>query len=190
MIDRRRFVAGALALLAWPRLGRADSHAAAESKPAAPKPPVPEWMEKSLELSRYAYVSPLKSDGSESECHGEVWYAWLDGEVVTTTGTDRWKARAIERGLDRARVWFGNYGRWKSPGGKNEAFRRGPRVIVQGSFDRDPALLERILSTYEKKYPEEIGRWRDRMRKELAEGKRVIVRYRPVENDMPDIPAG
>ena len=32
-----------------------------------------------LERSAFVYVSPLKSDGAESRCHGEVWYGWLDG---------------------------------------------------------------------------------------------------------------
>ena len=35
-----------------------------------------------LERSAFVYVSPLKSDGAESRCHGEVWYGWLDGRVA------------------------------------------------------------------------------------------------------------
>ena len=74
-----------------------------------------------LEKSPYAYVSPLRSDGAQSKCHGEVWFAWLDGAIVTTTSATSWKARALAQGLDRARIWVGNYGRWKHPGGNNEA---------------------------------------------------------------------
>src|SRR5262245_28899370 len=60
----------ALAALMWPRRGR-----------AALEPGVTRL----LESSGFVYVCPLRSDGNESECHGEVWYGWLDGDVVLIT---------------------------------------------------------------------------------------------------------
>jgi len=133
-----------------------------------------------LEAAQYAYVSPLRSDGSASTCHGEVWFAWLDGTVVTTTSKGSWKARALGRGLDRARLWFGNYGRWKHPGARNEAFRRGPNFEARASLEPDAAVLDRVITVYGRKYPEEIGRWRERMRREQAAGERLILRYHPL----------
>ena len=133
-----------------------------------------------LEAAEYAYVSPLRSDGRASTCHGEVWFAWLDGMVVTTTSKRSWKARALGRGLDRARLWFGNYGRWKHPGARNEAFRRGPNFEARVTVEPDAAILDRLLAVYGRKYPKEIGRWRDRMRREQAAGERLILRYRPL----------
>lgn len=180
-------MAGVLGLLAWPRVSRAGRPADPTPGLVGPDGSVEPRIARALGDSVYAYVSPLKSDGTASTCHAEVWFAWIDGEVVTTTAKKGWKARAQARGLDRARIWFGNYGRWKrGPGGKNEAFRRGPNLVARASRSSDEALLDRILAVYEKKYPKEIGRWRERMRRELAEGERVILRYRP----LPSPPAG
>lgn len=181
MISRRAFVAGAAALVAWPRT----------ATPGTPAPPTPgivgpdgnviPALVPALEQSEYAYVSPLRSDGAASTCHGEVWFAWLDGAVTTTTSRKSWKARAQAQGLGRARVWLGNYGRWKSgAGGKNEAFRRAPNFEARVRVERDVAVLDRILAVYGRKYPAEIGRWRDRMRRELEAGERVILRYQPL----------
>jgi hypothetical protein len=178
-ITRRGFSAGLLALLAWPRTARPGTAAPPTPGLVRPDGSVPPAMEEALGASVHAYISPLRSDGRASTCHGEVWFAWLDGTVLTTTSQKSWKARAAGRGLDRARLWFGNYGRWKFPGGKNEAFRRGLNFEARVRVEKDAAVLERILSVYERKYPEEIGHWRDRMRRELAAGERVILRYKP-----------
>lgn len=175
-ISRRAFVAGALGSLAFaPRL-LAGHHEAGE-KPAGTSA-VSDAASAALAVSPYVYVSPLQRDGSESHCHGEIWFAWLDGEVVSSTATDRWKARAIRTGRTRARIWVGDHGRWKN--GSNEAFRKAPSFLAEGRTAADPALLERILEVYAEKYPREIDRWAGRMRKELASGKRVLLRYRPV----------
>ncbi len=163
MIDRRSFLGAALALLCSPvaSLARAGE------------------LEGALASSRFVYVSPLRSDGNESRCHAEVWYGWIDGAVVLITGHDRWKARAIARGLDRARIWVGDHGRWKRLIGHDESFRKGPSFVARAETVRDAALLERLLADYDEKYPEEIGAWRDPMRKGYADGSRVLIRYRP-----------
>jgi len=176
MLDRRRFVAGTFAgtvlLGTWPASARSGGAASAGALPAG--------VVGKLEASDYVYVSPLKRDGSESRCHAEVWYAWLDDSVVITVASDRWKATAIERGLDRARLWVGDYGRWKGALGKNQDFRKGPSFEASAERLRDPELVERLLAVYDRKYPAEIGKWRDRMRKGNADGTRVLIRYRPL----------
>ena len=132
-----------------------------------------------LERSPYVYVSPLRSDGSESSCHAEVWYAWLDDAVVMIVSTDRWKARAIRRGLAQARLWVGDHGRWKGMLWNNEDFRGAPSFVAGAERVEDAALLERLLEAYEAKYPDEIEQWRERMRSGYADGSRILVRYRP-----------
>ncbi|MCG8588268.1 MAG: hypothetical protein MJE66_03180 [Proteobacteria bacterium] len=176
MLDRRRFLehsAVALGLAAFP-VGLAA---------AAPRRAgfaLPDVTVEALRSSPYVYVSPLRSDGGESKCHGEVWYGWLDGSVVCTVAHDRWKARAIRRGLDRARIWVGDHGRWKGLTSNNEAFRQAPHFDAKAELvGQDKGLLERLLVEYERKYPQEIGRWRDRMRQGQADGSRVLVRYTP-----------
>jgi len=180
LISRRAFVAGAVALAAWPRAARSGTPAPPTPGIVLPDGSVIPALVPALEQSEYAYVSPLRSDGAASTCHGEIWFAWLDGAVLTTTSRKSWKARAQAQGLDRARVWFGNYGRWKSAGGNNEAFRRAPNFEARVRVEPDAAVLDRILAVYGRKYPAEIGRWRARMRREIEAGERVILRYQPL----------
>ena len=163
MIDRRTFLGGSVAFLLAPAaLARAAE------------------LEQALETSGFVYVSPLRGDGRESTCHAEVWFAWLDGSVVLITGTDRWKSRSLAKGLDRARIWVGDHGRWKQLLGRNEAFRKAPTFDARAQVVKDEALLERMLAVFEKKYPEEIDAWRDRMRSGFHDGSRTLIRYTPV----------
>ena len=172
-LDRRTFLRASLALLAWPAAARAGV-SALRADPALPSDTV-----RALEKSPYVYVSPLKGDGTESTCHGEVWYAWLDGAVVVTTATTTWKARSLAGGLDRAKLWVGDYGRWKGLTGRNEKFRAGPTFVARARTVSDPALLDRLLAVFDQKYPDEIGRWRDRMRRGHESGERVLILYEP-----------
>ena len=63
--------------------------------------------------------------------------------------------------------------------GHNEAFRDAPSFEARASVVRDESLLDRLLALYGTKYPDEIGKWRDRMRQGYADGSRVLIRYRP-----------
>jgi len=133
-----------------------------------------------LAASPYVYVSPLRSDGSESRCHGEVWFGWIDGAVLVNTSPDRWKAVAVSRGLDRARIWVGDFGRWKQVIGKNEAFRDGPSFDARAELATEAGLIDVLLEQYDRKYPAEIATWRDKMKQGVADGSRVLIRYRPL----------
>lgn len=163
LIDRRSFLLGAAGLLAAP--------AFAEPKDAA--------LEQALASSAFVYISPLRSDGRESRCHGEVWFAWLDGRVVITTSAQGWKARALRQGLGRARIWAGDFGRWRQLVGTDESFRQAPHADAVAEFSQDPALLERLLAEFERKYPQEIERWRGDMGEGFRTGRRALIRYRP-----------
>ena len=151
------------------RCGGAPLHAAALGSRAA-----------ALRESPFVYVSPLRSDGEESACHAEVWYAWIDGAVVITVASDRWKARSIDRGLDRARIWVGDHGRWKGLLGPNEDFREAPVFDARAEKLWDAGLLDRLLVEYDRKYPGSIDRWRDRMKSGNADRSRVLIRYEPI----------
>lgn len=137
-------------------------------------------LEAALEHSEFVYVSPLRSDGEESRCHGEVWYGRLDGSVVLITSSKSWKARALAKGLTSARIWVGNHGRWKGLLTRNEEFRKAPHFDARVERSRDGTLLDRLLALYETKYPREIGDWRDRMRDGFADGSRLLLRYTAV----------
>ncbi|MGH0036216.1 MAG: hypothetical protein ACQGVK_14415 [Myxococcota bacterium] len=173
MLDRREFIrglaAGAILTAAGPRRIW-----------AAQEPSLPDATRSALESSPYVYVSPLRSDGQESRCHAEVWYAWIDGAVVMTVSTDGWKSQAVARGLDRARIWVGDHGRLKGLNSRSTAFRKAPHFDARAERTWDPALLDELLKRYDTKYPEEIGRWRDRMRQGNSDRTRVMIRYSPV----------
>ena len=175
---RRNFLVLAGALVArgtaaWLGLGLAPSAARASAQALT---------KSHLEKSPFVYISPLLANGQESTCHAELWYAWIDGSVVVIVSSDGWKARALDRGLDRARIWIGDQGRWKTwLGGRNEAFRKAPSFDARAERIEEASMLERLLSVYEEKYPNEIASWRDRMRRGFADGSRVLLRYRPIE---------
>lgn len=141
---------------------------------------LPEATRAALAKSPYVYVSPLRSDGSESRCHGEVWFGWIDGTVVVNTSPERWKTTAVRRGLDRARIWVGDHGRWKRMTGKNEAFRAAPSFDARAEITTESGLIDVLLSQYDSKYPDEIGKWRDKMKNGIADGSRVMIRYSPL----------
>ena len=167
-------VALVLAVFGGHRSGTRSAHAAAPTADSA------DALVRALNTSPYVYVSPLKGDGSESACHAEVWFAWLDGAAVTIVASDRWKAKAVAKGLDRARIWVGDHGRWKGLLGRNESFRGAPSFEAHATAVRDDALLDHLLAAYGRKYPEEIENWRDRMRSGHADGSRVLIRYVPL----------
>jgi hypothetical protein len=162
LIGRRDFLRAAAALLLAP--------AARAQAPA---------LEQALETSPFVYVSPLRSDGSESRCHAEVWFGWMDGAVWIITGARGWKARALAAGLARARLWVGDLGRWKALLSSNDDFRRAPSFVARASVVHDEARLERLLGIYQRKYPEESSKWLGRMRSGYADGSRVLIRYAP-----------
>ncbi len=133
-----------------------------------------------LERSGFVYVSPLKKDGAESRCHGEVWYGWLDGSVVLITARTSWKAQALTHGLQRARIWVGDHGRVGRVLGSGDAFREAPSFEARAEQSKDAALLERLMTTYRRKYPKEIASWESRMRAGFESGERLVIRYTPL----------
>jgi hypothetical protein len=174
LIDRRTFLAIAAGTLVWPA-----ARSLADEGGAAPGRGSDAALRAALEKSGFVYVSPLRSDGSESTCHGEVWFAFLDGAVVLNTTATTWKARAVARGLDRARIWVGDHGRWKTVMGRDEAFRAAPSFDARADVVKDAAVLDRLLAAFAEKYPDEIGSWRDKMRDGFHDGSRVLIRYTP-----------
>ena len=138
---------------------------------------LPESTLGALKQSPYVYVSPLKSNGGESRCHGEVWYFEDGGDAVLATATDTWKARALSQGLTRARIWVGDYGRVKQAGDK---FRSGPSFIAEASRDQDKATFERLMKSFAGKYPDEWGKWEPRFQKGYDDGSRILIRYRAI----------
>ena len=174
-LSRRRFLGGAVLLSGAVLLPRG---------PAQARDAIGAGARGAIRESPLIYVSPLRKDGSESACHGEVWFVPDAGDVLVVTAADRWRARAIGDGLDRARLWVGDFGVWKKAG---ERFRSAPSFVaraelVSGSGSEgkaNAALIDRALASFGEKYSDEWDKWGPRFRNGLADGSRVLIRYVP-----------
>ncbi len=138
---------------------------------------LPDETKSALAQSGLVYISPLRSDGEESRCHGEVWFAHDHGSVLIVTQSDGWKSRALSAGLDRARIWVGDFGPVRRA---SDRYRSAPGFLARATSDKDDAAFERLLAAYAKKYPDEWDRWESRFRRGYSDASRVLIRYEPI----------
>ena len=159
MINRRIFLAGAALAPALPdfRPARAASAGAA------------------LGSSKLVYLTPLKSNGEESRCKAEIWFAFEGGDIFVVTPPEAWRAQAVRQGLTRARMWVGEFGIWTNADG---AFRQAPEIMTRASLETDPSVQARVLDNMGAKYADDgWQRWGPRFKEGLADGGRVMIRY-------------
>jgi hypothetical protein len=126
-----------------------------------------------LEKQPLVYISPLRKDGKESRCHGEVWYFIDQGDVVIGTDPARWKARAVQSGRDRARIWVP-----KSSGA--QGYKDALSFEARARLEPDRAVFDRLFERFAAKYGGEWDTWGPRFRDGYADGTRVVLRYTPV----------
>lgn len=132
-------------------------------------------LEDSLQTSRLVYLTPIKSNGEESRCKSEIWYTYLDNSVFVVTDSGAWRARALGLGLNRARIWVGEFGTWKEADG---AFRQGPELMATGSLEADAEVQGRVLEAMGGKYFDDgWSKWGPKFKASLADGSRVMIRY-------------
>ena len=169
-LSRREFLstslagtAGLFAAIALPRAPRADAHGGLDAA-----------AQKAIDESPLIYVSPLKSDGSESSCQAEVWFVSDGADVMVVTEPGRWRAAAIGKGLDKARLWVGDFGAWKSAKGR---YKSAPSYVARASIEKSADVHASALASFGKKYSAEWGKWGPRFQKGLASGDRVLIRY-------------
>ena len=137
---------------------------------------LPEASRAALIASDLIYLTPIKSNGDESSCHAEVWFAFDGTDLFLCTSSDAWRARALASGLNSARLWVGEFGLWTKSAGK---FREGAELIATGAVESDPAGIEHGLDLLGAKYPVQWVIWGPRFRNGIADGSRVMLRYRP-----------
>ncbi len=174
-ISRRQMLVGSgLAvggLLLGPRVG------ITEPKKKTPGIRLRDETKVALYNSSLVYVSPLRDDGRETTCHGEVWFFYDEGDVVIATATDGWKSRAIKKEWMQARIWVGDFGPVKKSAGK---YRTAPSFGCKASFDKDPASFARLMETFADKYEDEWSKWKPRFESGYKDGSRVLIRYTPI----------
>ena len=170
-LSRRRFLEGAVALSGALFLP-AHSAFSADEKFALSND-----ARRALAKSPLVYLSPIQSSGKESACHAEIWFAKHAEDVYVVTPATAWRTRAIQQGLDRARIWVGDHGM----ASKSSKFRAAPSYLAKASVvpKGDPAI-ERGLELFGEKYASDWGKWGPRFRTGLKDGSRVMLRYQPV----------
>jgi hypothetical protein len=164
MLTRRRILNLGLtaACVGWLRPGVARAQAPDEA------------LNEGLVESDLIYLTPLRSDGSESRCQAEIWFAYDGADLFVVTATDAWRAEAVRQGLSGARIWVGDLGNWKSTEGR---YRELPALEARASFVADDETQTRILGIFGDKYPLSWLRWGPKFRNGLADGSRVMLRY-------------
>ena len=158
---RRQFLAGSAALLV---VGRGMLAEAAETSPAVA----------ALDRSSLIYLTPVLRNGSESHCHGEVWFVRYEERIFVVTKADAWRTQAVRNGLDRAKIWIGEFGVWTRADGR---FRSAPYLEVRGSIASAANVHREVLAVFAEKYADEWGKWGPRFRNGLADGSRAMLRY-------------
>ena len=162
MISRRQLTFG---ILATPILLTVARNVHAESKP-------PE----ELSTSKLIYLTPIKSDGEESQCKAEIWFAYHEDEIFVVTPKEAWRAEAIRKDLTDTRIWVGEFGNWKQ---SKEAYRDAPELMATGSIVEDKEIHAAVLKTMGEKYSDEWPRWGPRFKSALEDGSRVMIKYKP-----------
>lgn len=161
MLNRRRLVLSASLVPILPLFGE-----------------VTDSTKESLSNSRLIYLTPIRSDGSESKCKGEIWFSFDgDSHVHVVTQYDAWRANAIRQGLTSARIWVGEFGIWTRAG---DSYRSAPELMLEGAIEDNASAQDTVLSTMGKKYSDEWGVWGPRFREGLRDDSRVMLRYKIV----------
>ena len=166
MISRRTFVAAATLTPALPLLIRvawsADAADAADARVA-------------LQTSKLIYLTTIQSNGEESRCKAEIWFAYHGGDCFVVTPPDAWRAEAVGRGLTRARFWVGEFGIWTDA---DSAFRQAPERMATASLETDGNVQALVLDAMGEKYVDDgWTRWGREFREGLVDGSRVMIRY-------------
>ena len=164
MATRRDLVVGLAIAPTIPLLARTAFAEEAEATPTD-----------KLETSQLVYITPIQSNGEESRCKAEIWFIHHDGDVFVVTPPETWRARAVGKGLTKARLWVGEFGVWTQSDG---AFRDAPEFMARASIEADADVHAKVLAAMGEKYAQTgWGRWGQRFKDGLVDGSRVMIRY-------------
>lgn len=135
-----------------------------------------EELPEELSTSSLIYLTPIKSDGEESKCKAEIWFAYHEKEIYVVTPKEAWRAEAIRKDLTQARIWVGEFGNWQRA---KEAYREAPELMANGSIVEDKEVHQEVLKVMGEKYSDGWDTWGPRFKNQLADGSRVMIKYKP-----------
>ncbi|MFT4561498.1 MAG: hypothetical protein ACI9BW_001239 [Gammaproteobacteria bacterium] len=128
-----------------------------------------------LDKSKLIYLTPIVSAGKESACHGEVWFVHHNQEIFVVTQADAWRAEATRKGFNKASIWIGEFGAWKNA---KKQYLSAPFLRIEGQLEKDAAVHASVLEVFGAKYSNEWSSWGPRFKNGLADGSRVLLRYK------------
>jgi hypothetical protein len=121
-------------------------------------------LERALRESKYVYVQSERKSGELGKA-AEIWFFYDKGAAWVGTRPTSWRVRRIKAGRKRARIAVGK--------------ADGPAFDATGEVVRDPAMEQKLMEEFAKKYPEGWSRFADSFRDGFKTGDRVLVRYTP-----------
>jgi hypothetical protein len=120
------------------------------------------------------YLTPIQSNGNESKCQSEIWFVRDQDDLYVVTAATAWRAQAVRKGLIDARIWVGDVG----PASADARYKTLPQIETRAFHIVDSDTHARILEIFGGKYPGEWGTYGPRFKNGLADGSRVMLRYR------------
>ena len=130
-----------------------------------------------LRTSDLVYLSPIKSNGDESACQAEIWFAYDGASIYVCTDSESWRATAPTLGLAMTRIWVGDLGQWQDTEGQ---YKNLPALVAKASIESSREEQTRVLELFGDKYRISWLVWGRRFRKGLADGSRTMVKYQPI----------
>jgi hypothetical protein len=129
---------------------------------------LPPDIDKALHDAKYVYIQSERKSGEWSK-PAEIWF-YADGDAVYVgTRPTSWRVKRIKAGRKKARIAVGK--------------PDGPRFDAVGELRHDPAVEEKLMANYARKYPEGWAQHADGFRSGFKSGERVLVRYAPAKPD-------
>jgi len=124
-----------------------------------------------LSKASLIYIATVRKDGNQST-PAPVWFtATDDHRILIQTGPTTWKVKRVRRGSPMI-VWIGDLG--------------GPAFIAKAAITREPAILQRIVDDFPKRYLEARLGFHKPSLESFEKGDRVAIEITPVR----DLPKG
>jgi hypothetical protein len=120
--------------------------------------------EKQLADATYVYIQSQRKSGEWSK-PAEIWFFADGGKLYVGTRPESWRVKRIKAGRTKARIAIGK--------------TDGPTFEATGALVHDPALEEKMMAAYAKKYPDGWKKFEDAFRQGFKTGERVLVVYTP-----------
>jgi len=117
------------------------------------------------------YIATVRKDGNQSTA-APVWFTTTpDHHLLIQTGPTTWKAKRVRRGSPMI-VWIGE--------------PTGPAFVGKAAITRDPAVLQRIVEDFPKRYVEARLGFHKPTLESFDKGDRLAIDITPVR----DLPKG